>query len=201
MKVKIDLKIFLIIIFYFLTKNIDVLALTFIFIFVHELGHVISGITVGLKLKKININFLGFSIEFENYGKQRNLNRILIDAAGPFVNLIIFIISIFLKNTEIAYINLVIIFVNILPIYPLDGGRITKNILLCKKSYKETMRIVERISKDTLILITVIFSFLILYFKNLAFFLFVIYLWYLTLKEHRRNRLIQKVFKTIDNNT
>lgn len=201
MKIKIDLKIFLIIFFYVLTRNIHIFSLTFIFIFIHELGHVLSGITLGLKIKKININVLGFSIEFNNYGKERRINKIIIDSSGPFVNLIIFIAAIFFKNAEIAYINLVIVLVNMLPIFPLDGGRIIKTILMYKKTYKETMKIVEKISKNTLIVITGISSLLILYFKNIAFFLFIIYLWYLTYKEHKKNKIIQKVFKTIENNS
>lgn len=79
MKIKIDLKIFLIIIFYLFTKNIEIFALTFIFIFIHELGHALAGIILGLKISKINITILGFSLEFETYGKERKINKIIID--------------------------------------------------------------------------------------------------------------------------
>lgn len=81
MKIKIDLKIFLIIIFYYFTKNIEIFALTFIFILIHELGHAIAGIILGLKVSKINITIIGFSIEFDNYGKERRTNKIIIDTA------------------------------------------------------------------------------------------------------------------------
>lgn len=201
MKIKVDLKIFLILIFYILTKNIRIFALTTIFIFMHELGHVVAGIALGLKINKINITMLGFSIEFENYGIERKSNRILIDIAGPAINFIALIIAIILKQEELSYINLVIILVNMLPIYPLDGGRLLKTILLYKKSYKETMRKIERISKNTLITITFISSILVLYFKNIAFFILILYLWYLILIEKKKNKLIRRVFKIIEKNT
>ena len=175
MRIKVDLKIFLIMFFYIFTRNIDIFVLTLLFIFVHELGHVLSGLTIGLKLKKVNVNCLGFSIEFENYGRQRNMNKIIIDFAGPFVNLLAFTIAYAINKPLIAYINLCILIVNLLPIFPLDGGRILKSILLCKISYKDTMRWIEIISKDTLIVITFLSSFLILYFKNIAFFLLILY--------------------------
>ncbi len=200
MKIKIDLKIFLAILFYCFTKNIKIFALSFIFICVHELGHLLTGITLGLKIKEINIHILGFSIEFENYGKSRNINKIIIDLAGPIVNFIIAIISIFIKDSTIFYINILLIIANMLPIYPLDGGRIIKSMLIIKKSYKDTVIILENISNYTLIAITILTSFLILYFKNIAFLLFILYLWYISIKENRKNRIIQKVFKTIDNN-
>ncbi len=200
MKIKVDLKIFLVILFYLFTKNIEVFALSFVFIFVHELAHLLTGITLGLKIKRINVNLLGFSIEFENYGDNKNINRIIIDLAGPLVNFIIAILSIIIKNPTILYINLCLIIINLLPIYPLDGGRIIKTLLVNKISYKDTVVLLEKISQTTLILITFLTSFLILYFKNIAFLFFISYLWWITIKENRKNKIIQKVFKTIDNN-
>lgn len=76
-----------------------------------------------------------------------------------------------------------------------------KTILIYSTTYKEAMRKIEIISKDTLIVLTFISSILVLYFKNIAFFLIVIYLWYLILKENKKNKLIQKAFKAIENNT
>lgn len=201
MKVKIDLKIFLIVIFYIITRNIKIFALTMIFILIHELGHLIMGIILGLKLSRINVTILGFSIEFDNYGKERRLNKILIDSSGPAVNFIIFIFSIIVDLPECSYINLILLLINLLPIVPLDGGRILKTILSYKYSYKQTMRKIEKISKNILIVLTFISSILVLYFKNISFFLIVLYLWYLTIIENRKNKLIQKAFKAIENNT
>lgn len=201
MRIKVDLKIFFLIIFYIITKNIRIFAYTFIFILIHELGHVFAGIFLGLKINKININLIGLSIEFENYGEERKINKIIIDSMGPCINAIILVFALIVKLEEIAYINLMIILINMLPIYPLDGGRILKTVLLYKKPYIETMRIVEKVSKNMLILITFASGILILYFKNIAFFLIIIYLWYLLFQENKKNRLIQKVFKTIENNS
>ena len=201
MKIKVDLKIFLIIILYILTKNIEVFAMSFIFILLHELGHAITGITLGLKIKKININVLGLSIEFENYGKERINNKIIIDIAGPAINIISFIIAVILKKEEIAYINILLAIINLLPIYPLDGGRIVKNVLLKKYNYKQVVGYTEKISKDTLIIITAISSILILYIKNVGIFLVIIYLWSIALKEWKKNQIIKRAFQAIQNNT
>lgn len=201
MKIKLDIKIFLIILVYILTKNIKVFALSFIFIFIHELGHILAGISLGLKITKIHITILGFSIEFENYGKERRINKIIIDSAGPAINLIIAIMAIILGIAELFYINLVLLLINLLPIFPLDGGRILKTVLLYKYSYKETMKKIEKISINTMILLTFISSIAVLYFKNISFFLITIYFWYLILKENKKNQIVQKAFKVIENNT
>ncbi len=201
MKIKVDLKIFLIIILYILTKNIKVFAISFIFILLHELGHAITGVILGLKIKKININVLGLSIEFENYGKERLNNKIIIDMAGPAINIITFIIAVIFKNEEIAYINILLAIINLLPIYPLDGGRIVKNLLLKSHNYKQVVGYTEKISKDTLIIITAISSIVILYIKNVGIFLVILYLWSIALKEWRKNQIIKRAFQAIQNNT
>lgn len=201
LKIKVDLKIFLIIILYILTKNIEVFAMSFIFILLHELGHAITGIILGLKIKKININVLGLSIEFENYGKERINNKIIIDIAGPAINIISFIIAVIFKKEEIAYINILLAIINLLPIYPLDGGRIVKNVLLKKYNYKQVVGYTEKISKDILIIITAISSILILYIKNVGIFLIIIYLWSIALKEWKKNQIIKRAFQAIQNNT
>lgn len=201
MKIKVDLKIFLIIILYILTKNIKVFAISFIFILLHELGHAITGIILGLKIKKININVFGLSIEFENYGKERLNNKIIIDMAGPAINIITFIIAVIFKNEEIAYINILLAIINLLPIYPLDGGRIVKNLLLKSHNYKQVVGYTEKISKDTLIIITAISSIVILYIKNVGIFLVILYLWSIALKECRKNQIIKRAFQAIQNNT
>lgn len=203
LKIKVDLKIFLIIILYILTQNIEVFAMSFIFILLHELGHAITGIILGLKIKKININVFGLSIEFENYGKERINNKIIIDMAGPFINIISFIIAVIFKNEEIeiVYINILLAIINLLPIYPLDGGRIVKNVLLKKYNYKQVVGYTEKISKDILIIITAISSILILYIKNVGIFLVIIYLWSIALKEWKKNQIIKRAFQAIQNNT
>lgn len=201
LKIKVDLKIFLIIILYISTKNIKVFAISFIFILLHELGHAITGVILGLKIKKININVFGLSIEFENYGKERLNNKIIIDMAGPAINIITFIIAVIFKNEEIAYINILLAIINLLPIYPLDGGRIVKNLLLKSHNYKQVVGYTEKISKDTLIIITAISSIVILYIKNVGIFLVILYLWSIALKEWKKNQIIKRAFQAIQNNT
>ena len=176
-------------------------AISFIFILLHELGHAITGIILGLKIKKININVFGLSIEFENYGKERLNNKIIIDMAGPTINIITFIIAVIFKNEEIAYINILLAIINLLPIYPLDGGRIVKNLLLKSHNYKQVVGYTEKISKDTLIIITAISSIVILYIKNVGIFLIILYLWSIALKEWRKNQIIKRAFQAIQNNT
>ncbi len=201
MRIKVDVKIFFIIILYIFMQSTKIFALTFIFILLHELGHLVTGITIGLKVKKINIHISGLSVEFENYGKQRNANKIVVDIAGPLINIIALVIAIIIKQEEIAYINLLLAIVNLLPIYPLDGGQILRTLLRKRFTYKETINFIESISQYTLIILTAIASCYLLIGKNIGIFIAILYLWTIIFKEKRKNKIIRKAIRSVENNT
>ncbi len=201
MRIKVDVKIFFIIILYIFMQSTKIFALTFIFILLHELGHLVTGITIGLKVKKINIHISGLSVEFENYGKQRNANKIVVDIAGPLINIIALVIAIIIKQEEIAYINLLLAIVNLLPIYPLDGGQILRTLLRKRFTYKETINFIESISQYTLIILTAIASCYLLIGKNIGIFIAILYLWAIIFKEKRKNKIIRKAIRSVENNT
>ena len=201
MRIKVDVKIFFIIILYIFMQSTKIFALTFIFILLHELGHLVTGITIGLKVKKINIHISGLSVEFENYGKQRNANKIVVDIAGPLINIIALVIAIIIKQEEISYINLLLAIVNLLPIYPLDGGQILRTLLRKRFTYKETINFIESISQYTLIILTAIASCYLLIGKNIGIFIAILYLWTIIFKEKRKNKIIRKAIRSVENNT
>jgi len=200
-KAKVDFKIFFILLLYILTQKVDIFAITFVFIILHEIGHIISGILLGLKINKLELNIAGISLEFKNYGKERKINNIIIDLAGPVINLLSAIIGLWIQSEIIIYVNAMLFIINMLPIYPLDGGRILKNILLYKNTYKQTIKMIETISKYTLIILSIFASILILSFKNISIFVLIIYLWGIYIKERHKNKIIKRVYQTIENNT
>lgn len=202
MVLKIDLKIFIFFVLFYLTRQIKLYSTIMILCIIHELGHVVMGIVLGMKIEKIEIMPLGLSVSFkvniDDYNKKikkgsiLQLKKIAIAAAGPFMNFIMLLIVLYTKidlklvsNEIIAYANILIMLFNLLPIYPLDGGRILKELIhICEGSIK-SKRYIRRISKLIIILITMIASIGIMYLKNIAVFFIVIYLWIVVLKENR----------------
>ncbi len=72
MKFKIDLKIFLFIILFYFTKQIQIYALIMIFALIHELGHLLAGILSGMKPERMEIKPYGVSISFKLFSKDYN---------------------------------------------------------------------------------------------------------------------------------
>lgn len=195
-----SLKPFFIIILYLITKQINDFLIMFLFVLIHEMGHIITGVSLGFKIKRFDITFAGVMIELDTYKKDSLLKRIVIDVAGPLVNLIFIIVGEIIKSEIIVYSNLLIMILNLLPIYPLDGGRIIRNFLLLKNDFKNTVDIVNTISNITLFLITLVSSILILYYKNIAIVVLIGYLWYINYIENKRKSILDKVYKILNEN-
>lgn len=202
MHIKINLQIFLFMIIFILTNQIEIYAWIMLFAFIHELGHMTAGILLKLKPKSLNLMPVGISITFETYGYKKiiEIKKILIAASGPLTNLLICVIVAFLHINEqikelIIYSNILIAIFNLIPLYPLDGGRILKGIIRLKYKEIEADGMVNNISNMIMIGLTAISSIAILYLKNIAILFVIIYLWLIIIKENKRYNMKKKVYE------
>lgn len=207
MSIKIDLKIFLFLAIFLITRQIKIYAILMLFALIHELGHLAMGLMLGLKPENLKVIPAGFSITFKLQCKDYNkkikngnlfaLKQIIISLAGPLTNLLLVIIAIIYfritQNTYmfgipidlIFYSNLIILIFNLLPIYPLDGGRILKNLLHIFVNLKNAYKITNIITNTSIILLTIISSIFVLYYKNVAILIVMAYLWAIFIRENK----------------
>lgn len=109
----------------------------------HELAHVFVALKKGYKLKVLKIDMFGMSCELDETIDDRD--SFSINIAGPIFNLFLCICCLaiyWLIPTSYIYINkfcfsnLILAIFNLIPVYPLDGSKIFKNMFNKEKTYK-----------------------------------------------------------------
>lgn len=204
MKVEINLKIILFGILFFILEQIDVYFIFIISIILHEMAHLSVGMLIGLKPKIFSINPLGVSVEFYLYRQRKSWKKIVTYLAGPLMNVLLAIV--FCKvpleqnlQMKIVYTNIILAIFNLVPIMPLDGGRILKEMLTQKMGNKDATIFMNYLTQVILVAVTLLYSIMILKLQNFAIFLLVLYLWYLKYVEDKKVKTMLKAYEVIEN--
>ena len=194
---------------FIITKQIEMYALVMVFALIHELGHLLCGIILGFQPQNLRILPMGFAVEFriktEDYqhkiGKSNllTIKKLIITIAGPLTNLIIIVVANLLSwNQNIIYANMIIFLWNMIPVYPLDGGRMVKNIAKIAVGNPIANRVTNQISNGFSVIVTACASIAIYKYQNIAILLGVIILWGLVALENKRFNTYDKIYKMID---
>lgn len=179
--------------FLFLLFGINEFIIFFISILIHELAHTYTAIKLKRPVENVCLDFLFGSAKI-NTDDSNYKDIILISIAGPLSNLVLFIISYlivdFIDSDIFIYgflklflfYNLLMFIGNMLPIYPIDGGRIIKAI--CQWTTNPTIgrKISGTISIISSIILLIFSLYLSMYILSIFCLLFI-YLGYNELKE------------------
>lgn len=166
----------------------------YLIVLVHELGHILVAVLFKFKIKKINIYPFGGYTLFEYDINTSFIKEFLLFLGGILFQMIFYIIikAHFRMNIYtyklIKEINIRILLFNLIPIIPLDGGKVL-NILLNKIFPFKTSHLISIYISYLFIIILLSYS-----FKNLNLFLMIIILLILTILERRKHKLIFNMF-------
>lgn len=120
-----------------------------IFGILHEMGHAYVGKKLGYKLNIISLMPYGASLSGNNSAIKPK-DEILIAIAGPMINLLMILIICTLKSCNIDFygqlqiilnVNISYFTFNLLPVFPLDGGRLLLALLNKKLKRKTAFKI------------------------------------------------------------
>ncbi|MGE5328487.1 MAG: site-2 protease family protein [Deltaproteobacteria bacterium] len=123
----------------FFSGQLELYAIAYFSAFFHEIAHVLTAKKFKLDVKEIEFLPIGFAARITGLWRLSPIREIILLLAGPAVNLL-FCISLLLivkifpdENTSVIinfiFVNIFLVCFNMLPIIPLDGGRILMIIL------------------------------------------------------------------------
>ncbi|MED1783663.1 M50 family metallopeptidase [Brevibacillus fortis] len=122
----------------------------FVIVLIHELGHVAMARELGWTVKEVQLLPFGGVATMEDSYATDPMDEIVVALAGPFLNMVMMAASylfwfmgIWTEEWARFFLisNLTIALFNLLPIWPLDGGRILLAILCWFMSYRQATMI------------------------------------------------------------
>jgi len=150
----------------------------------HEMAHLLVATKNGYSLKLIKLDMFGLSVELnETIDEKDNFK---INVAGPAFNLLLCIVCMafywlipvsYLYLNIFCFCNLTLAIFNLLPVYPLDGGKIFRGLIKSDKLYK-ILDCLIRYSLATLF----ICAFFVSCFQTVNFMLLLLALFFITSK-------------------
>lgn len=182
---------FLLLVFICLMLNKLLLLINYILaLILHELAHIYIATKKGYSLKEFKISLFGVNVTLNE--QIDDSDSFAINMAGPVFNLILTVVCVamywlvpksFVVLNLFCVSNLTLAIFNLIPIYPLDGGKIFASSLDNKK-YKK----LEKIIRYALSGITLI-CFVISCFYKTNWFFVILFVFLITSKGEKPNKM------------
>ena len=149
-KFKINISFFLTILVSLMLKKFILLANYMLALFLHELAHLLVATKRGYSLKIARLSMFGLTLDLNE--KIEDKDQFAINIAGPIFNLLLCLVCVasywifplsYQYLNMFCFANLTLAIFNLLPIYPLDGGKIFYGIVKNEKVFKWTSLLIK----------------------------------------------------------
>ncbi|QED48784.1 M50 family metallopeptidase [Cytobacillus dafuensis] len=180
-----------------LTAHFLELSLLLLIIFVHEMGHAAAASFFSWRIKRISLLPFGGVAEVDEHGNRPLSEEVIVILSGPLQHLwmigLAFILYQFSFISEGLYhlfiqYNLMVLLFNLLPIWPLDGGKLVFLFFSLKHAFPNAHRQALQISIGCMVIFAVMI--LLLSPLNLNIWVIIAFLLFSLYHEWKQSRYI-----------
>ena len=185
--------------YYALTGRIFVFLIYAFTAVLHETGHAIAAGKAGYRLDKIVLTPFG-AVAKGNVEGLKFYDEFIIAAAGPLVNLAVGLFFVatwwifpetYAFTDTAAEANFALALVNLIPAYPLDGGRILSALLSIKTGEERAFKICKTVGVVFAIALLAAFVFTAFYTPNVSLFIFAVFVLVGALSREKDNKYVK----------
>ncbi|MBS4199806.1 M50 family metallopeptidase [Bacillus sp. FJAT-49732] len=159
------------------------LLFLFMIVFIHEIGHAAAAAHFEWKIKRIVILPFGGMCEVDEHGNREIVEDLIVICAGPVQHLIIaalipvlVMLSLLPADvaTQLSLYNFMILMFNLIPVWPLDGGKLVQLYLSTRHPYIKACRL--SLMSSFAVLIALHAMLLLFYPLNINIWMILLYL-------------------------
>ncbi len=113
----------------------DMFLISFLSVLIHECAHIVSSGFLGVGIMRVDLHPFGVCAILKNGYINNSEKEFFIAFCGPLASIFLAFLSLFVKTPLQDYIfsvNMCICIINLMPVLPLDGGRMVRSILTHK---------------------------------------------------------------------
>ena len=185
--------------YYALTGRIFVFLIYVFTAVIHETGHSVAAGKAGYRLNKITLTPFG-AVASGNIEGLKFYDELFIAAAGPAVNLAVGLLFVafwwifpetYAFTDVAAEANFTLAAVNLIPAYPLDGGRILSALLSLKFGEERASKICKAVGVALSLLLIAGFIYTAFYMPNVSLLIFAVFVFVGALDRGKENKYVK----------
>lgn len=153
------------------------IMMLFVIVLIHEFGHALMAYRFGWRIRRIYLLPFGGMAEMEEYGNRPVKEEILVTICGPLQHIWMIAASYMLVLTPIwseadhqmfLFHNITILLFNLLPVMPLDGGKLVFSLKTLLLPFHKSYQLSIRLSFMLLLVLTYVSLFIVPFHLNLV---------------------------------
>lgn len=158
----------------FVLKSQTTFFICFGVVLIHELFHLFAAIFMNVRIKSIVVLPFGMTLRLDESVIRHPKKEIIIAAAGPLSNVLMLLVSGAVLRTQGGNLNLLIftvanwsvLLLNLVPVPPLDGGRILRAAVIRQSGLISATRRMYKISRFFAVLVCILGIFVMIVSKS-----------------------------------